>query len=93
MLATLDRTKALKSEIEAARNEQERKAAQRKLQKMEELRKGLAGRKLGGHTVPEGDIDVQLGEDLSESLRGLKVRAHVSYLCEGLSGLVLILHN
>ncbi|KAF8909788.1 ribosome biogenesis protein Nop53/GLTSCR2, partial [Gymnopilus junonius] len=39
----------------------------------EKLRKhGLAGKKLGKHKVPEGRIDVQLGEDLSESLRGLK---------------------
>ncbi|KAJ7319264.1 ribosome biogenesis protein Nop53/GLTSCR2 [Mycena albidolilacea] len=35
-------------------------------------RRGLAGQKLGRHTVPEGEVDVQLGEDLSESLRGLK---------------------
>ena len=27
---------------------------------------------MGKHIVPEGDIDVQLGEDLSESLRQLK---------------------
>jgi hypothetical protein len=35
-------------------------------------RRGLVGQKLGRHTVPEGEVDVQLGEDLSESLRGLK---------------------
>ncbi|KAJ7796488.1 hypothetical protein B0H14DRAFT_3494788 [Mycena olivaceomarginata] len=35
-------------------------------------RRGLAGQKLGRHTVPEGEVDAQLGEDLSESLRGLK---------------------
>ena len=41
----------------------------------EKLKKqGLAGKKLGKHKVPEGQIDVQLGEDLTESLRGLKVR-------------------
>lgn len=75
MLATLDRIKALRSEVESARSEQELKAAERKLEKLEELRKGLAGRKLGKYKVPEADIDVQLGEDLSESLRGLKVNS------------------
>ncbi|KAF7309510.1 Ribosome biogenesis protein NOP53 [Mycena indigotica] len=33
---------------------------------------GLAGQKLGKHRVPVGEVDVQLGDDLSESLRGLK---------------------
>ena len=37
-------------------------------------RRGLAGQKLGKYTVPEGDVEVQLGEDLSESFRGIKVR-------------------
>ncbi|KAF7317792.1 Ribosome biogenesis protein NOP53 [Mycena kentingensis (nom. inval.)] len=36
------------------------------------LKSGLAGKKLGKHRVPVGEVDVQLGEDLSESLRGLK---------------------
>lgn len=34
---------------------------------------GLAGQRLGKHKVPEGQVDVQLGEDLTETLRGLKV--------------------
>lgn len=34
---------------------------------------GLAGQKLGKHKVPEGNVIVQIGEDLSENLRGLKV--------------------
>lgn len=38
----------------------------------DKLAKGLAGQRLGKHTVPEGNIDVQLGEDLAESLRTLK---------------------
>ncbi|KAJ6590420.1 ribosome biogenesis protein Nop53/GLTSCR2 [Mycena vulgaris] len=38
----------------------------------EKLKLGLAGQKLGKHKVPVGEVDVQLGEDLSESLRGLK---------------------
>jgi nucleolar protein 53 len=74
LLATLDRLKALRKDVEAARTEQERITAERKLEKMEKLRKGLVGQRVGKHKVTEGDIDVQLGEDLSESLRGLKVR-------------------
>ncbi|KAI0299371.1 tumor suppressor protein Gltscr2 [Multifurca ochricompacta] len=33
---------------------------------------GLAGQKLGKHIVREVNVDVQLGEELSESLRGLR---------------------
>jgi nucleolar protein 53 len=36
---------------------------------------GLAGQKFGKHVVREGEVDVQLGEELSESLRGLQVCA------------------
>ncbi|KZV75676.1 P60-like protein [Peniophora sp. CONT] len=49
------------------------RAAQRKEARMARLRKGLAGVKLGKHVVPKGEVDVQLGEELSESLRGLRV--------------------
>ena len=34
---------------------------------------GLAGQKFGKHVIREGGVDVQLGEELSESLRGLQV--------------------
>jgi hypothetical protein len=34
---------------------------------------GFAGQKLGKHVVREGEVDVQLGEELSKSLRGLQV--------------------
>lgn len=35
---------------------------------------GLSGQKLGKHKVPEEQIEVQLGEDRSDSLRAMKVR-------------------
>lgn len=35
-------------------------------------RRGLAGQRLGKHTIPEENVEVQLGEDLSESLRAMK---------------------
>jgi len=52
-------------------------ASQRHAASREKLREklrtqGLKGKRLGKHWVPEGDVDVQLGEDLSESLRELK---------------------
>lgn len=55
--------------------EKEREA---KLQLLaEKLKKqGLAGQKLGKHKVPESNVIVQLGEDLTESFRGLKVCTH-----------------
>ena len=74
LLATVDRVKFLKADVETARTEQERKATERLLERAEELRKGLAGRRVGKYIVPAEQIDVQLGEDLRPSLRELKVR-------------------
>ena len=55
-------------------------ASQRQVAKQERVAEklrtgGLKGSRLGKHRVPEGEVDVQLGEDLSESLRGLKVNS------------------
>ncbi|THU85818.1 Nop53-domain-containing protein [Dendrothele bispora CBS 962.96] len=41
------------------------------------FRNGLAGQKLGKYVVPEDEVDVQLGEDLTETLRGLKVEGNL----------------
>jgi len=38
----------------------------------EKARQGLVGLKLGKHKVKEVEVEVQLGEELSESLRALK---------------------
>jgi len=55
--------------------QQEIERAHRKIALKDKLRRhGLAGQRLGKHKVPEGEIEVQLGEDLTENLRGLKVR-------------------
>ena len=75
LLATVDRVKLLKADVETARTEQERKATERLLERAEGLRKGLAGRRVGKYKVPAERIDVQLGEDLRPSLRELKVRS------------------
>jgi Nop53 (60S ribosomal biogenesis) len=56
-------------------SEREKDHLKKRLELQEKMKKmGLAGQKLGKHKVPEGEVSVQIGEDLSESLRGLKVR-------------------
>ncbi|KAI0372350.1 P60-like protein [Pilatotrama ljubarskyi] len=72
MLATVDSAKALRKAIARNLATRERLRAQRQAALQEKLRQGLAGQRIGKHVVPEGEIDVQLGEELSESLRGLK---------------------
>jgi nucleolar protein 53 len=57
-----------------ALSELDKKHLERRLALEEKVRKqGLAGQKLGKHEVPQDEVQVKLGEDLSESLRGLKV--------------------
>ncbi|KAI0772923.1 P60-like protein [Trametes elegans] len=72
MLATVDSAKALRRAISRNLATRERLRAQRQAVLQERLKQGLAGQRIGKHFVPEGEIDVQLGEELSESLRGLK---------------------
>ncbi|KAJ7221896.1 ribosome biogenesis protein Nop53/GLTSCR2 [Mycena rebaudengoi] len=64
--------KMLRRSANQALSASEQAHALRRAALQEKLRRGLAGQKLGRHKVPEGEVDVQLGEDLSESLRGLK---------------------
>ncbi|PSS34225.1 hypothetical protein PHLCEN_2v1735 [Hermanssonia centrifuga] len=73
LLASVNAAKSLRKAVgktsaarERLRSEQQEKVMQ------EKLKKGLAGQRLGKHLVPEGNVDVQLGDDLSESLRALK---------------------
>jgi hypothetical protein len=66
---TIDKASTLRSQIIAQRAEakEKRRAA------------GLAGVKVGKNVVgPGGEVDVQLGEELSDSFRGLKVRRNFS---------------
>jgi len=60
-------------------------AARRRAAVQAQFKDGLAGKKLGKYIVPEGEVDVQLGEELSETLRGLKVCS--PFLCFGTAGL------
>ncbi|KAK7044201.1 hypothetical protein VNI00_007921 [Paramarasmius palmivorus] len=55
-----------------------REVAERRRRLLEsKVKDGLSGRRVGKHKVPKGQIDVQLGEELSESLRGLKVEGNL----------------
>ncbi|KAH7911482.1 P60-like protein [Hygrophoropsis aurantiaca] len=72
MLASISTIKSLRSEV--AKSQQSRDHARLARQQVlrARLKNGLAGTKLGKYKIPEVDIDVQIGEDLSESLRTLK---------------------
>ncbi|RDX45800.1 P60-like protein [Lentinus brumalis] len=72
MLASVDSAKALRKALARNVAARERLREQQQLALQEKLKKGLAGERIGKHKVPEGQIDVQLGEELSESLRALK---------------------
>ena len=73
LLASVFTAKSLRKTLEhsAVSKEQLREEKRRFLR--EKLKQGLAGQRFGRHTVQKAKIDVQLGEDLSDSLRGLKV--------------------
>ncbi|CAK5273833.1 unnamed protein product [Mycena citricolor] len=70
-------SRQLRRAAEETASIREKARALKRSQLQERLKQGLGGQKLGKHKVPEGEIDVQLGEDLSESLRGLKVRRSI----------------
>lgn len=74
LLASVFTAKSLRKTLEysTATKEQLREEKRRFLR--EKLKQGLAGQRFGKHTVQKPKIDVQLGEDLADSLRSLKVR-------------------
>lgn len=73
MLASVPAAKALRKQTLKTVREREAVLLEQYEKRMQEqLKNGLAGKRLGKHIVPEHNIDVQLGEDLSESLRQLK---------------------
>ena len=74
LLASVDAAKSLRRALARDIATRERQRLERQLALQAKLSHGLAGQKVGKHKVPEGEIDVQLGEELSESLRALKVR-------------------
>ncbi|PFH47610.1 hypothetical protein AMATHDRAFT_67487 [Amanita thiersii Skay4041] len=73
LLASIGDATSLRKATKRLMKTREEERYQRRLAMKERVRRrGLAGQKLGKHKIPEGEVDVQLGEDLSESLRALK---------------------
>ncbi|KAI9438287.1 tumor suppressor protein Gltscr2 [Lactarius indigo] len=71
--ASVDSAKSLRKAADKTRAARARAAEERRSKREALLaQNGLAGQKLGKHIVREGKVDVQLGEELSESLRGLQ---------------------
>ncbi|KAF8586908.1 P60-like protein [Ramaria rubella] len=77
-LAGLSSAKSLR--VQVARSLRARQAAldARRAARAELVkRRGLVGQRLGKHRVEEGQVDVQLGEELSESLRELRPQGNL----------------
>jgi nucleolar protein 53 len=73
--ASVDSAKSLRKAADRTSAARVEAAAERRAKREARLAQtGLAGQKLGKHVVREGGVEVQLGEELSESLRGLQVR-------------------
>ena len=73
--ASVDSVKSLRKAADRTSAARVEAAAERRAKREARLAQtGLAGQKLGKHVVREGEVEVQLGEELSESLRGLQVR-------------------
>ena len=73
-MGSIDQAKSLRKANAKQISEQQLVATQRRMALQLKLKKaGLSGQRLGKHKVPEAEVEVQLGEDLSENLRGLKV--------------------
>ncbi|KAF8551848.1 P60-like protein [Imleria badia] len=72
LLNSIHQAKTLRSDLSKLADAHQQARLARQLALRLKLRKGLAGQRLGKHRVPENDIEVQVGEDLSESLRNLK---------------------
>jgi nucleolar protein 53 len=73
--ASVDSAKSLRKAADRTSSARVEAAAERRAKREARFAQtGLAGQKFGKHVVREGEVEVQLGEDLSESLRGLQVR-------------------
>ena len=74
--ASVDTVKALRKFADKTLAAREQVIAERQAkQEARVAQGGLVGQRFGKHVVREGEVDVQLGEELSESLRGLQVCA------------------
>ena len=82
MMAVIPSAKHLRRSNALVMTAREKEHAKRHSEMQQKLKQnGLAGQRLGKHKVPEGKVDVQLGEELSESLRALKVNLSHPSIC------------
>ncbi|KAF5325169.1 hypothetical protein D9619_010070 [Psilocybe cf. subviscida] len=73
LLAAINEAKSMRRTNAKTLSLQEQQRQERLTKLAEKLKtQGLAGTKLGKHKVPQDNVVVQLGEDLTENLRGLK---------------------
>jgi len=73
LLASVFSAKPLRKTLEQSTASKEQLREEKRRILREKLKQGLVGQRFGKHTVQRAKIDVQLGEDLTDSLRGLKV--------------------
>jgi len=72
LLASLSSVASLSKALAARQAAAEQRASERAAAKLAALKNGLAGRRLGKHKVPEARVDLQLGDELAETLREMK---------------------
>ena len=76
--ASVDAAKSLRKAGDRTLVARAQAAAERRARQEARLAQGgLVGQRLGKHVVRKEEVDVQLGEELSESLRGLQVCATI----------------
>ncbi|KZO94763.1 P60-like protein [Calocera viscosa TUFC12733] len=72
LLASLSTLPSLQKSLAARQALADQRAEERKALRLQALKAGLGGRKLGKHFVPEPRVEVQLGEELAETLREMR---------------------
>lgn len=78
MMHNINFTKQITQKVEQRMADEEDARARRRQQHRDYFKDGLAGKRMGSkYKVEKGEIDVQLTEDLSDNLRGLKVRREI----------------
>lgn len=73
LLHSVTLAKSIASQLNKTLKSRQEALLARQLAARIRVRRGLAGQWLGGHKVPDSRVDVQIGEDLCENLRLLKV--------------------
>jgi nucleolar protein 53 len=73
LLASVSSAKSIRVSLGKSQAVRAAEREQREKELREKQKQGLVGHRFGKHKIKDSEVDVQLGEELSESLRGLKV--------------------